>query len=308
MPIMADLKALNVTGAEVALWTLRGPRGAANAAPTYSGQWVETTDGVDDVLKAALLSDLARIEEVLDYGLLAQNNEASALLVQADETHLAHLLEKIAAETVPKRAVQVRHLQNASFYVAKFVVGEKIVYAARRTDLSWKTRKARSVRNVFFQDEQLAIDDRPHFELSRSFDFIFFGDEILILNKSAFESILRHKAAQREDFQELQAEAEFLATFIDITPLVGYIGDNKIQLRRASAIRAKGHYRDAAFMERLRATHAEYGFALRFDDDGKIVATPDTCADIIKALLDHRLRSGFSTLIYDVQNTKPVNI
>ncbi|NGO54536.1 Kiwa anti-phage protein KwaB-like domain-containing protein [Allomesorhizobium camelthorni] len=308
MPILADLRALNVEGAEVALWTVRGPRGAANAVPIYSGRWVETTDGVDEALKATLSSDLERIEEVLDYGLLAQNNEASALLVQADETHLAHLLEEIVAETVLKKAVQVRHLQNAKFYVAKFIVGQQIAYGIRKTDPTWKTRKARSVRNVFFQDERLAIDDRPHFELSRTFDFIVLGGEILILNKRAFESILRHKAAQREDFQELQAEAEFHAIFVNVAPLVGYIGDNKIQLRRACAIRAKGHYRDEAFMERLRETHAEYGFALQFDDDGKIIATPETCADIMKALLDHRLRSGFSTLIYDVQDTTPVNI
>lgn len=308
MPILADLRALNFQGAEISLWTLRGPRGAANAVPTYTGRWVETTDGVDEALKATLASDLARIEEVLHYGLLAQNNEASALLVQADETHVAHLLEEIAAPTVPKKAVQVRHLQNAKFYVAKFIVGQHIVYGVRKTDSAWKTKKARLVRNVFFHDERLEIDSRPHFELSRTFDFIVLNDEILILNKGAFESLLRHKAAQREDFQELQAEAEFLAAFVDVAPLVGYIGDNKIQLRRACAIRAKGHYRDAEFMERLRATHAEYGFVLHFDDGGKIVATPETCADIMKALLDHRLRSGFSTLIYDVQDTTPVNI
>lgn len=269
---------------------------------------METTEQVDEALKETLAADLERIEEVLDYGLLAQNNEASALHIPADETHVGHLLAEIAAEVDAKKASQVRHLLNSKFYVAKFIINDQIALAVRKTESGWKTKKAATVRNLYFADEQLAIDERPHFELSKTFDFVVLGDEILILNKGAFESVLRHKSAQREDFAALQAEAEFQESFVNIAPLVEYVGDNKIQLRRACAIRMKGHYRDAQFMERLRVNQAEYGFTIQFDDDGRIIATPETCAQIMKALLDHRLRSGFSTLIYDVQDTTPVAV
>ena len=142
----------------------------------------------------------------------------------------------------------------------------------------------------------------------KSFDFIIFGDTILVRNKGAFESVLRYKSTQREDFVELQAEAEFLAAFVDVAPLVAYVGDNKIQLRRACAIRDKGHYRDPEFMQRLRQNQAEYGLVIQFDDGGRIIVTPETCAQIMKALLDHRLKSGFSALVYDVQDTTPVQV
>jgi len=308
MPILEDLCALDLTNANVTLWTVRGPKGPAALAPAYSGHWVETTDDVDTALKETLTGDLNKIEETLDYGLLAQNNEASALHISADETHAAILVEEIGAETPRKKASDIRHLMNSKFYVAKFVVDDQIAYAVRKTSPAWRTKKAASVRNLFFSDEMLAIDERPHFELSRNFDFIIFGEDILILNKGAFESVLRHKEAQRGEFAELQAEQEFLDIFVDIAPLVAYIGDNKIQLRRACAIRAKGHYRDAQFMARLRTTQLQYGLTIQFDGDGKIVATEDTCAQIMKALLDHRLQSGFSTLVYDVQDTTPVAV
>ncbi|MCB9992243.1 MAG: DUF4868 domain-containing protein [Hyphomicrobiaceae bacterium] len=308
MPILEELRALYLANAQVTLWTVKGPTGPAAGAPDYSCRWVETDDDVDNALRETIASDLARIEEVLDYTLLAQNNEASGLTVPADETYANRLLAEVAEETQPRKVLNVKHLLNSKSYVAKFTVGDQITYAVSKTEPGWKTKKAHSVRDVFFQDHQLAIDERPHFELSRTFDFIILGDEVLILDKNAFESVLRHKAAQREDFATLQAEQDFLDAFVDIAPIVAYVGDNKIQLRRACAIRMKGHYRDPDFMQHLRDNQGEYGFAIAFDGDGKIIATPETCQQIMKALLDHRLKSGFSGMVYDVQDTTPVNV
>lgn len=61
-------------------------------------------------------------------------------------------------------------------------------------------------------------------------------------------------------------------------------------------------------MDRLRANQAEYGLMITFDANGRIIATPETCAQIMTALLDHRLKSGFSTLVYDVQDTTPIQV
>ena len=77
-------------------------------------------------------------------------------------------------------------------------------------------------------------------------------------------------------------------------------------MRRMSAVRQKKHYRDTEFMSRLQQHQAEFGLEIQFDGDGKIVATLETSSQIITALLDHRLVSGFSQKIYDVQDAKPV--
>lgn len=306
MTTLQDLKALNLDAADVTLWAVKGPSGPAANSPRFSGKWVSTTDGVDTVLKATLAAELAKVEELLDYSLLAQNNEASALQISIDETHFAILAEEIAAELVGKKATESKHLLNSAFYVAKLVIGDKVVWAAKRTEPGWKTKNAFAVKNLFFSEQQLAIDDRPHFELGKTFDFIAFDGSILVRNKGAFESILRYKSTQRDDFTDLQSEPEFQAVFVSIAPFVEYVGDNKIQLRRACAIKTKGHYRDPDFMLRLRDNQADYGFNIHFDNDGKIIASEETCPQIMKALLDHRLKSGFSTLVYDVQDTTTV--
>lgn len=308
MPILDDLKALDLNAAHVNLWTVKGPTGPIAQAPIYPAKWVETTAPLDASLKQIFTEQLGRIEEVIAYGLLAQNNEASALSIPVDETHAAPLLAAVAAETAPRKVSQTKHLQNTNFYVAKIVVGDDIAYAVKKTAKSWKTKQAHSVRSAIFQDQVLTVDEQPHFELSRSFDFVVFGESVLILDKSKFESVLRYREAQRSSFVDLQNEAEFQNLFLDMAPLIAHVGANKIQLRRACAIRDKGHYRDPGFMNRLRDNQADYGLTITFDANGLIIATPETCAQIMTALLDHRLKSGFSTLVYDVQDTTPINV
>ena len=161
---------------------------------------------------------------------------------------------------------------------------------------------------MVFRDGELDVDNRARFDIARTFDFLIADGEILCLNKRNFESILRYKQAHQEDFESLQTEPEFVSVFADLAPLADFIDNNKIQLRRASAIRQKGHYKELHFMQNLRERHTECGLALVFDAQGRIIVTPETCSDIITALLDHRLTSRFSERYFDVPSSTPVQI
>ena len=132
--------------------------------------------------------------------------------------------------------------------------------------------------------------------------------EILCLNKRNFESILRYREAHQNDFAELQSEPEFAAAFSDMAPLVEFVENNKIQLRRALSIRQKGHYKEAGFMENLRQRYMECGLSLVFNGEGQMVPTPETCSDIVTALLDHRLTSRFSEKVFDVPSSTVVDV
>ena len=245
---------------------------------------------------------------MLDYDLLGQNNESSALSITTIETHAGVIIEASSAETPVRQVKNVRHLQNTKFYVIKLVHGDTIIHAVRKADAAWRTKQMLSTRSVFYQENRLTVDERPHFSIETSIDFFIVGDEILILSKGRFESVLRYKQAHKEDFEELCADQDFINVFVDLAPLTAHIGDNKIRLRRASAIRQKGLYKDDRFMQKLRQLAAQYGFTFAFDAQERIIVTPETCAEIITALLDHRLLSAFSEIIYDVPSTTQVVI
>jgi hypothetical protein len=303
--VLDDLKAFDVDAATASLWVFKGPYGGTAEAPAYTAYSVETTEEVDGVLKEIVKAERDRITEWLEYDLLAQPNEVSALTIGTDETY-ADLLTDAASTETRRRAETVKKLRNSSFYLIKLISAAGIIYAVRRTSPSWKTRRAISARTFVLRETTLALDESPRFDIEKTIDFFILADELLILNKGHFETTLRYKQAHAADFADLQQEAGFSGLFVDTAPLIQHVGSNKIQLRRMCAVRQKAHYLNPDFMDRVRADHAKYGFALQFDAQGKIIVTPETASQIITALLDHRLVSGFSDNIYDVQSTTRV--
>jgi hypothetical protein len=132
--ILDDLKGFDIDAATVSLWVFKGPRGASDVPPDYTGYWVETADELDTALKETVTAERNRIEETLEYGLLAQNNEASALRIDKDETNAGLLTDIVATETDPKRVRGADRLVNAAFYLIKLIHNNDILYAVRRDD------------------------------------------------------------------------------------------------------------------------------------------------------------------------------
>ena len=307
MPIPPEFANFDVAHSHVTVWLFRKSGGAAGSTPTFTGRWVSTSDELDAALREAVAAQRDSIEEVNEYSLLAQNNEASALSIGTLETHADLLLEK-TANPLPQRMVKsLRDIQNTHFYVIKLVQGDQSLLGVRKTDSSWRSRKRRGRLDAIFNNEGLSLDERPMFSLSKYVDFFVLGESIYILDKSNFESVLSYRQAHAQDFTALQAEPEFGAIFSDLAPLVEFVGSNRIQLRRACAIRQKGHYRDQNFLQRLRQNYANAHLDLQFDQAGLLVPTAANCSDIITALLDHRLLSAFSQNVYNVPDATKVN-
>ena len=305
MPTVDELKALDVDGAELTLWVVKKSTPAGNP-PRFRARYVDTKPELDAELKSAMRNEIDRITEVQEYGLLTENNESSALSISTAETHAGLIVEGTAEEAPQNKAAALKNVQNSAFYVIKLVSGDTVVRGVRKTDSSWRVRRVVDAITVFFSDEQLGIDPAPTLYISHHVDFLIADDLLLVLNKTNFESIVNYKQAHKEDFERLLQEPEFAEAFSQTEALESYIGENKIQLRRASAIRQKGHYKDPSFMRNLRERHEEFQLSILFDTAGKIVATPETCRDIVQALLDHRLASGFSENVYDVPDVKRV--
>ena len=307
MPIPQNFADFDIENAGVTVWLFKKSGGAGGGAPVFTGRWIAATDGLESALKEAIAAARDAIEEVNPYGLLAQNNEASVLGIGTLETHADRIVAAAADALQQRKVKNLGHVQNTNFYVVKLTSGQNVLHAVRKTDPSWRSNRRGNFIDVLFRDESLELDDAPQFSLSKYVDFFILDDQILIKEKAKFESIVSYRQAHANDFVELQAEPLFSGLFTNLAPLVTFVGTNKIQLRRVCAIRQKGHYQDQAFMDRLRQHHAKYQLNLEFDANGLIQPTVETCADIITALLDHRLSSAFSENVYDVPDATRVN-
>lgn len=305
MPLPQSLANFNIEESTVSVWLFKKSV-TADGLPRFSGRHVETDEELDGALKEALAEARASIQDVTPYTLLAAAQDGIALSIDALETHADAITAQMADSLAEKKVRSLKDVQNTKFYVVKLTHADNAIHAVRSTDNSWQSRKTRSAISVIFKDEQLGLNEEPAFSISRHVDFFIVGDDIVMLSKPSFEKVLSYKQAHAEDFVALQAEPAFAAVFSDLAPLVTFVGQNKIHLRRACVIRQKGHYMDAQFMQRLRDNFARCGLNLVFAADGRLVATPETCADIIRALLDHRLSSFFSEQHYDVPDATAV--
>lgn len=304
MTNLTDLQGFDLAASDVSVWVFK--TSTAEGSPKFSGRWVGITEDLAAELREVARTNLDGITETIDYDILAQNNEGSALTIMADETYAHLIAEQIANQTPSRKARELKHLGNTKFYVAKFVDQDRTLLAVRKTDATWRTRKVTGRITMVFRDEELDVDRDPVFTIEPYFDFFVLQDRIFVRAKANFEAVLAYKAGHQDAFETLKAEAAFAAVFADLGPIAAFVGSNRIHLRRAIAIQQKGHYKDATFMSKLRAEYQRMNFAIEFDDQGRIVPTIESARHIFLALLDHRLESRLSSNLYDVQSTEPV--
>ncbi|WP_439671107.1 DUF4868 domain-containing protein [Cupriavidus necator] len=308
MTVAQDLQsfgAFDVAQATASLWVFkkRPATGQMNPFTTVS---VVMGDALRDQLKELARSYQASHTIAEAYNLLSQPSEGGFLAVSREGTlfpSLQGLIDQPLEECLVKN---VKQLNNAAGYVLRLRQGESVIYCVKKANADWATRKKKGMMNIFFTEAGLDIIDSPSFSISRSFDFFVVGENVLMVSKPAFESILNHKDTYEEAYAALKQEPGFSAAIADFAAFDTFIGKNATHLRRMAVIKARGYYNNPDYMARLREINALRAWGIQFDDQGRIVGTPEKMSDILHVLLDHRLRSELSDNQYDVPSTTPV--
>jgi len=182
---LEDFKAFDVAGGALSLWTFRKSQRQGAAVPTYAGHWVGITESLEHALKAAIMAALDQITETIEYELLAQNNEGSALTLTTLETNAGLVIDAAKDELPAKKARKLKDLQNTEFYTVKIESNGEVLHAICRANDSWKTKKFTGLLPVVFSDDELELEDSPAFSLSKHFDFFVLADHVLISSKAA---------------------------------------------------------------------------------------------------------------------------
>lgn len=303
--MLQDLKEIDVQNANVTLWVFKKSLNAKTKAPVFTGRWVDTTEQLNARLIQIFEIQRENITETKDYSLVALTNENSALTIAAEETLSNLVVAGCDSETDARKATKVAQLDNAFFYVIKIRVGEDVAYAVRKTENSWKTKNSKSIVTAIWKDDELELVDDNSFRISNIVDFIIFNDLIYIRNKLNFESVLNFKEAHVSQFTNIMAEVDFNKVFTDSAIIASYVGDNKTHLRRAMTIHQLGYYKDADFMKSLYNNMSKLKYNFSMNSSHIIDANLETCPEIFKALLDHRLLSH-TNAVFEVEDASAV--
>ncbi len=308
MTAVQDLQAFeafNVSEAVASLWVFK-KRPATGQMNPFTAVSVLMSDSLRDQLKGVASSYQTSHTIVEEYSLLSQTCEGGFLTVSRAGTlfpSLQGLIDQPLEECLVKN---VKQLNNAAGYLLRLRHGELVIYCVKKANADWATRKKKGMMNIFFTEAGLDVIDSPSFSISRSFDFFVVGESVLMTSKPAFESLLSHKDTYEEAYAALKMEPGFSAAIADFAVFDAFIGNNATHLRRMAVIKARGYYNNPDYMARLREINALRDWGILFDDQGRIVATPEKMSDILHVLLDHRLHSELSDNQYDVPSTTPV--
>ena len=308
MTIAQDLQsfgAFDVAQSTASLWIFK-KRPATGQMNPFGAVSVVMGDALRDQLKELANNYQTSHTLAEEYSLLSQTSEGGFLAVSREDTlfpSLQGLIDQPLEECLVKN---VKQLNNAAGYVLRLRHGESVIYCVKKANADWATRKKKGVMNIFFTEAGLDIMDSPSFSIARSFDFFVVGEHVLMTNKPAFESLLNHKDTNEEAYAALKQEAGFSAAIADFAVFDTFIGKNATHLRRMAVIKARGYYNNPDYMTRLREINGLRGWGIQFDDQDRVVATPEKMRDILHVLLDHRLRSELSDNQYDVPSTTPV--
>lgn len=308
MTVALDLQAFGafeVTQAVASLWVFK-KRPATGQMNPFTAVSVVMSDTLRDQLKGVASSYQTSHSFAEEYNLLSQPGEGGFLAISREGTLFPSLQELIDQPLEECLVKNVKQLNNAAGYVLRLRHGESVIYCVKKANADWATRKKKGMMNIFFTEAGLEIMDSPSFSISRSFDFFVVGENVFMTNKPAFESLLSHKDTYEEAYAALKQEPGFSAAIADFSVFDTFIGKNATHLRRMAVIKARGYYNNPDYMTRLREINTLRAWGIQFDDQGRIVGTPEKMSDILHVLLDHRLRSELSDNQYDVPSTTPV--
>jgi hypothetical protein len=298
---LADCKEFDLADGVLSLWVFK-----KRQAGGYTANSIDVTVGLTTELKNIITQALQARTEVEDYSLIAQRNEVSCLHVGTDETSFADLKALLDAPAEEQRIDDERAFKNIAGYVIRVRIGTRVLYCVRQVTDAWKTRKARTVINVMMRANRMELVEDRSLTISKSFDFFVLDNDILIIDKRAFEVLMNYKIEYANSFTALQTDPIFLGCFTGMAPLITHVGTNVMHLRRMAVIQQKANYANPDYMQRVRTANGEEGWNIGFSPDGRIVATVDTMRVIMQVLLNHRLYSKLSLTTFDVPSSSAV--
>lgn len=297
------LRHFDIEAANLSVWTFKKSQSRAGR---FKAQSVVATPELIAEFKDIASARIGRCAEADNYDLITQINEASCLFLEADETLFPQLQDVVDQPPEEHLIDDFSDLQGSLGYVVRLTLEDNVLYCVSRLPGDWQVKKRRQRINLILHENRLDLANDEMFTISKTFDFFVLNDNILVVNRANFESLLEYKQTYISSFAELQADAGFQGVFSDMALLIEHVGTNTMHLRRMAVVQERAFYSNASFMDKLREVNQARNWNIGFDADGKIVPSPESVRTIIQVLLNHRLHSEMTGDDFDVPSASPV--
>ena len=299
----ASLRAFDFANSVIHLWVFK----RSTTKLRFSSFYVQTDEQLNGLLLGVVQGELSRITEWTNYTYLSETNENSCLASPVAGSDFEFLKERVDRPEPDCRVRSIKDLKNADGYVVKFVHNNQVVYAAKKSASNWKTSYLKTHINIVFRNGELSAAEDNGFAIEKYFDFYAFNQTLFIASKRAFESSMEYRASYAQAFVDLRRNTVFSALFTEMQPMIDYVGTNSIQLRRMARVEERSLFNRPGFLGAVQAVSARRGWGLNFEPvSNRLIPCDQTVKTIMQVLLDHRLLSEVTDLIYDVPDATQV--
>lgn len=288
------------------LWLVK--RKLVSKEASYTILRVDVEPKLQRKLKHSVVERVQRKDyAVEEYLFQTADQDGRVFTIDASETDFVTIQKEIQRGHDNDKASSFDDLLDSWAYVVTLKREGKQLYALRKINKLSKAKKVKSLSSLLFKDHMLIdLGEEQVFTIDTKVDFFEYEGKIFITNKKEFESALNFRKGMEENRDTVLGEFDTLGLFHDIEPIRKSVGTNLHFLRRVSAIKKSGYYKDMAFMSSLiRLNESEkWGLVIQ---SNKIVVTEDNVELVLTLLNNSRLKSPINNEVFDAQVKKKVN-
>ena len=298
---LKKLKGFDLARFEPTLWIIKRDYDAFQRVATYDPLFVNTQDKLRKKLRDIARRLIGAANHVQPYEYLnADQDEDTVLAVKANDTDFKSIAAKIRQGSDGPMVTEITQMFGAWAYVIHLTDGKSEIFAVRKITEGWKLKQAERYLRVVFRNHMLIdLEDKAVFQIDSLLDFFSFEDELFILNKKRFESVLNFRVGMEESRDVVLNELSELNIVNDPEVLRSAISDKLTLLRRIAMIKKNGYYKQADFLKKCKAVCKKRGWPVKFEGN-RMIANRDNVEVILRLLNQDRLTSLITDEDFDV--------
>lgn len=257
-------------------------------------------------LKGYVLSCIESKAHISQLNEINTNQDNRFFYVEKDATDFEQVISAIHPSGATLGVVSgLDELSAYNCYVIRLTFGSPVVnlYAFHYFGSAWSVK---NVSTIFLKFNAVAgLEEKPIFKIEPYIDFISIEDDLFIANIAKFESSMHFQGRLLERKSEVVAELEAGSVLAvgGSARLSNSIGTDKHFMRQLASVQAKGYYKDAAWMGKLRQEiQAAGNWLIEFNAAGKLVIKEDKAyiKELLTVLQNKRVQTVVDKHICDV--------
>ncbi|MGY6648499.1 Kiwa anti-phage protein KwaB-like domain-containing protein [Wenyingzhuangia sp. IMCC45574] len=300
-----SLKKLDLSNSSISLAVVKEYKSKRESK--YNISYVPIDEKLETRLANIIKNKIEKSNSIEEYSFDCPEPEEDQIRsINSEGTDFEKILDKLIDLNPEEDIIEnVDELVKSKSYLIILRIDSEIkLVGFKKLPENWKMKKSKGFIPLLYKENRFEdLEEENVFSISNSLDFIYYSENLFILNKKGFEAGLNFREGMISKANEFYEEAQSLNLFVNIDKLEEKVGNNQRYLRKISTIKKLGHYKDQLFLNRFKTINDIKQWGVEFTDD-QIIIEDNNIETILTILQNKRLHSDLTEEDFDVESVK----